>query len=132
MIADGMVATMNIDEAQTCEAAIIEHLTSARALIFSFVEREGWRALGYPSWRAWAQTRFGQGQSSVYRMFDAATFERVVTGAIHGEIPESHLRELAPLRSDPAAQRSVWQASNHHSTNTRGTAHRPARSDGGR
>jgi len=42
---------MSRDEAQQCIARIAHHLEEARALLLELYERQGWRALGYDSWR---------------------------------------------------------------------------------
>ena len=46
---------MTSDEAHAAIERINRHLDNARALLLDFHEREGWRALGYNSWRACAQ-----------------------------------------------------------------------------
>src|SRR5205807_1142448 len=42
---------MTRDEARQCVERINHHLDEARALLLDLYEREGWRALGYASWR---------------------------------------------------------------------------------
>lgn len=110
---DRIAATMTAmseAEARACVTAIVGHLTSARALLLDLYEREGWRALGYASWRECAAAEFGESERQLYRQLEAAQTEQVVcpNGQI-GTIPESHLRPLTALRDDPDAQRAVWQ-----------------------
>jgi len=92
---------MTAIEAAACEEQIVQHLTSARALLYEFVQRDGWRALGYASWPSWAQERFGKSQSFVYRMLSAAQIEHELTGSVEGVLPEAHARVLAPLKARP-------------------------------
>ena len=69
-------------------------------------EREGWRALGYKTWRECAQMEFGYKQSRVYQLLEAAEIERNISTIVEKPIPESHLRPLASL--EPEQQREAW------------------------
>jgi len=66
---------MSRDEAQQCVARIAHHLEEARALLLELYEREGWRVLGYDSWRACAVAEFAQSQTALYRQLTAARVE---------------------------------------------------------
>ncbi len=117
-IADRMTAP----EARQCIAAIKAHLHGARALLLELEEREGWRALGYSSWRACVVAEFGQSQAYLYRQLAAAKIERVVEPfSPIGEIPEGQLRPLAALDS-PDEQRAVWDTAKETAPNGRVTA----------
>ena len=117
-IADRMTAP----EARQCIAAIKAHLHGARALLLELEEREGWRALGYPSWRACVVAEFGQSQAYLYRQLAAAKIECVVEPfSPIGEIPEGQLRPLAALDS-PDEQRAVWDTAKETAPNGRVTA----------
>jgi hypothetical protein len=88
----------------------------ARTYLLELHEREGWRALGYASWRVGVQAELGQGRSRVYQLLDAALPERVLLDDPKADGPtivetiasepilESHLREIAPL----AKARRAW------------------------
>jgi hypothetical protein len=69
-------------------------------------QREGWRALGYDSWRACMVAEFEQGKSQLHRILDAAQVEKNLLSPI-GDIPETHLREIASL--EPEQQRKVYK-----------------------
>lgn len=105
---DEVLTVMTADEARQCVTRISGHLNGARAEVLELYEREGWRALGYDSWRVCAEAEFGQGQAYLYRQLAAARMEREVSpiGEI-GLIPESHLRELVKL--DPNERYIVGQ-----------------------
>jgi hypothetical protein len=90
------VPMMDADEARATIGQIRAHLDGARRLLLDLEEREGWRALGYESWRACVVAEFGQSQAYLYRQLTAAKIERDLDSPI-GEIPESHLRPLAAL-----------------------------------
>lgn len=90
------VPMMDQAEARATVDAIKGHMDSARKLLLDLEEREGWKALGYSSWRACAQAEFGQSSAQVYRLLTAAKIEQAIDSPI-GENPESHLRPLVTL-----------------------------------
>jgi hypothetical protein len=92
---DGTVM-MDESEARACVSRIQGHLEGARRELLDLEDREGWRALGYDSWRACVTAEFGQSQAYLYRQLTAAKIEREIDSPI-GEIPESHLRPLSKL-----------------------------------
>jgi site-specific DNA-methyltransferase (adenine-specific) len=92
-------APMDADEARACVRAITEHLDGARALLLELYERQGWRALGYASWRACVVAEFDRSQSYLYRQLQAARLERDFSPI--GEKPlslsEWHARQILSL-----------------------------------
>jgi site-specific DNA-methyltransferase (adenine-specific) len=102
--------SMSRDEAQQCVARIAHHLEEARALLLELYEREGWRALGYDSWRACVVAEFSQSQTALYRQLTAARVERTIShnGKNGDPIPVLHALELAPL--EPPEQRAIAAA----------------------
>lgn len=105
---------MTVEEARKRVATINVGMNNIRALLLDFFEREGWRALGYGSWRACVVGEFQQSQAYLYRQLEARLVEENViqispmgeTAEI-GKIPERHLRPLASLPTDE--QRCVWE-----------------------
>jgi hypothetical protein len=69
---DRSAQPMSRDEARQCVVRIAHHLEEARALLPELYEREGWRALGYDSWRACVVVEFSQSQTALYRQLTAA------------------------------------------------------------
>ena len=103
------IRLMTADEARVCVAQIRAGLENIRVLALELQEREGWRALGYQNWRECAAAEFGKSEAYVYRLADAARIDRAISPI--GEnltVPESHARELAPLKDDPEAVRTVY------------------------
>lgn len=97
-------AALLMDEAEALLAAqkIRAGLDGLRALIADFDGREGWRALGYDSFRAWAMAEIDQTSlRHIYRLRDAAEVDQSL-GVTIGHTPESHARELASV---PAEER---------------------------
>jgi site-specific DNA-methyltransferase (adenine-specific) len=90
---------MTGDEARTCVIGINAHLDQARSLLLALYEREGWRALGYDSWRACVTAEFQQSQAHLYRQLQAARIEREISpiGETLPVLPEWHLRQIAQL-----------------------------------
>jgi hypothetical protein len=75
-------------------------------------EREGWRALGYASWRDYAVVEFQLSRAHAYRLLEAAEVQLDFSqgGNLEAGAPEQerHLRELARL--DTAAVRhEIWE-----------------------
>ena len=105
---------MSRDEARQCVARIAHHLEEARALLLALYEREGWRALGYDSWRACVTAEFAESQATLYRQLTAARIERTIS---HNEkngapLPVLHALELAPLEAPE--QRAIAAANLSH------------------
>lgn len=94
-------------EARQAVKDIHAGLSNVRDRLLELYEREGWRVLGYQSWRECAQTEFSFGQSQVYRLLDAAKVERNISPMGEKPISERLLRPLVKLELEE--QREVWQ-----------------------
>jgi site-specific DNA-methyltransferase (adenine-specific) len=100
---------MTPDEARACWDGIKADIRGLRARLIDFYEREGWKALGYSSWRECVASECGRSQSYLYRQLEAARIEREISpvGEI-GRIPEGPLRELAGKDKTPDGRRAAW------------------------
>lgn len=97
---------MTVQEAKECIENINANLKNTRKLLLDLYEREGWRALGYDSWRICVATEFKQSQAYLYRQLEAAQTEKAISPMGEKEIPERHLRPLTKLA--PSEQKKVW------------------------
>jgi len=98
---------MTRKEARECIDKINANMNNIRSLVLNLYEGEGWKALGYKSWRECVMVEFKTGQSHIYRMLDAAKTERNISPmGENQEIPERHLRPLSKL--PPAQQKEAW------------------------
>lgn len=101
---------MTREEARACAGRVRSSLEGARVALLELYEREGWRALGYDSWRACAEAEFSLSRSRVWQLLAAARLERELADAgpdpPPGPVPERALRPLAGL--DPETRREVW------------------------
>lgn len=97
---------MTRDEARQCADIIRRGMADVRQLLLDFYEREGWRVLGYDSWRECAMTEFGYNERYVYYLLDAAKVERNLCTIVQNPVPEGQLRPLTKL--EPEMQREVW------------------------
>jgi hypothetical protein len=107
---DQLEVTLLMDEreARQVVAQIQSSFDNARALIDQLKEREGWKVLGYKSWRECVTAEFGQSQAYLYRQLAAAQIEKqILPGGEIGLIPEAHLRPLAKLPE--AVRAEVWE-----------------------
>jgi site-specific DNA-methyltransferase (adenine-specific) len=94
----GTAKRMALAEARTCVGEINRHLESARVQLLELYEREGWRALGYGSWRECVMAEFHRSQSALYRALEAARVEQELFPTLGKvSLDESHLVALAPL-----------------------------------
>lgn len=92
------VGPMTEHEARSCCEKIRHGFDHVRALVLDLHDREGWKALGYASWRACVVAEFESSQSSLYRQLSAGLIEREVAPEVPvGTIPEAQLRPLAAL-----------------------------------
>lgn len=102
----GTIVLMNAFEARAAADEIKGKLGDLRITIHEFETREGWRALGYDSFREWALKEIDQASiRHVYRLAAAAEVESNL-GVTIGHNPESHLRPLGQL--EPEQQREAW------------------------
>ena len=87
---------LSASEAEASVKKIARNLAEARAEVLRFYKGRGWIALGYHSFAACAQARFGKSASQVYRLKDAALVQANVSPT--GEnIPDRHVRVLKTL-----------------------------------
>lgn len=99
---------------QTAERAV----DICRRALLDLYEREGWRSLGYQSWRACAMAELSLSQAQVYRYLGAAQAEQdiapVLQDSHHENLPEAVLRPLLQLNSpedrQTAAQLAIGSA----------------------
>jgi hypothetical protein len=70
------VVMMTAEEARACVEWVRAGIEQMRRDLLELREREGWKALGYPSWRACAVVEFGVSLATVYRQLEAAAIER--------------------------------------------------------
>jgi len=118
-LANNPIIPMTAVEARSKTNQIKFKATETRQLLLEMHEREGWRALGYGSWREYGQAEFGYSERRIYQLMDAAKVERNLTepdfctivqnndGQIGQSMPESHLRPLTKLEN-PELQRAAW------------------------
>ena len=107
-----VLSPMTAEEARQCVSDINNGMITIRLRLLDLYEREGWRALGYTSWRDCAKTEFKYSQTRVYELLYAAEIERDISEVSakaekQEPIPEKHLRPLASLES--SERREVWQ-----------------------
>jgi len=95
---------MTRDEARLCIERINRHLDEARLLLLELYERQGWRALGYTSWRECATAEFGWRERYTYYVLEAARTERGLCTIVQpAELPtlrEYHLHQIARLEPE--------------------------------
>lgn len=110
---------MDLDTARHYIERIQEHLTradyhvnQARKLILDLKERDGWKVLGYGSWRECVTAEFNKSSSTVYRQLSAALVELELSpsGGI-GEINERVLRPLTKREYSAEARQAIWAVS---------------------
>lgn len=88
------------------------HANQARKLILDFKEREGWKVLGYKSWRQCVMEEFEKSSATVYRQLDAALVELELSpnGGI-GTINERVLRPLTKREYSAESRQLIWDIS---------------------
>jgi hypothetical protein len=114
--------SMNEVEARECAARIKKGLDSIRVDVFNLYERQGWRALGYSSWRECVSQEFEHSERHLYRLLTAAKVDNNVQQIDPWvkPLPERQARELAVLAPDE--QKLVWQAVKETAPNGEPTA----------
>ena len=86
MVATSVKVLMSRREAVECLSRIKSGLDGIRGAVeqikedlLDLQEREGWRALGYTSWRACATAEFNKSQSQVYKLLTAAKVAKQIS-----------------------------------------------------
>jgi hypothetical protein len=122
MSAAPVIAMMDAGQARECVEQIKDHVGEIRKLVLDLHELEGWKALGYNSWRECVVAEFEQSQSRLYQLLDAAKVERNISTIVENAdpIPESHLRPLVDL--EPTEQAAVYQEAKDTAPNGKITA----------
>lgn len=80
----------------------------AREEIFRLHQYEGWKALGYTSWRECVKAEFSKGQSTLYKQLSAALVEQQINSPI-GTIPERVLRPLTHKKYSEDTRKMLWE-----------------------
>jgi hypothetical protein len=104
-------------EAQKAVDQINSHINEARKLVYEFYTRQGWKALGYSSWRECVVEKFDQAQRTLYQELNAAQVEVILRNCANdvGTIPEGKLRPLTPYKDEPEVVREAWATANERS-----------------
>lgn len=107
-----IITPMTETEARVLIEEIKTDISAVGAKLLELHEREGWKALGYTSWRECVMQEFDFQSSHVYRLLDFAKIQRVLSPIGENGYPlpaaESVARPLAGL-PDPEQQRRAWQ-----------------------
>jgi len=103
-------APMLISEAREKTDQIINNIQNTRNLLLEMYERDGWKALGYESWREYGQVEFGFSESRIYQLADAARVEENLSTIVEKDKPiqEGQLRPLTKLGTKQL-QQEAWQ-----------------------
>lgn len=95
---------MTTDQARRTVEAINNGMVRVRELILQLYTREGWKALGYTTWRDCVKAEFDQSQSRLYQQLAAAQIEARIFASDDSTmvenrepIPERQLRPLAKI-----------------------------------
>lgn len=83
-------------------------LTQLRVSLLDLYERQGWKPLGYKSWRECVTSEFRDKQRYLYYQLEAAKTERNLCTMVQTaeKIPERQLRPLISLK--PKEQKEAW------------------------
>jgi hypothetical protein len=108
---------MTEEQARDCVLHIKIGLTGLGVLVkeigkslLELEEREGWKALGYSSWRECATKEFRKSQSRVYELLEAARVERNISDSRKSESPALPKRAVDELKDlPPEQQREVMK-----------------------
>jgi hypothetical protein len=95
-------------EARACVKRIRDGIDDVRRQVLDLHEREGWRSLGYDSWRQCVTAEFPTTARRLYQELSAARVERNLNHGSQAQppIPERQLRELGKL--EPEDQPEAW------------------------
>lgn len=101
---------MTRDEAVETDRLIKRHINTTRYLLLDMRDRQGWRALGYESFKDYGEKELGYKETRIYQLVDAA--EIGLQLGYDSTIVESTPKEsqLRPLKAVPEAERqAIWE-----------------------
>ena len=109
------VVMMTRVEARACVDRIKGHCEGLAAALAELHDREGWRALGYETWRDCIYQEFNLSKQRAHQLLNLHTVAQMLASTNQPgstlvdppRLPETHARELARLRDDPERMRSV-------------------------
>lgn len=113
------VPMMDEHEARATITRIKTRIDLARGELLDLYNREGWRALGYRSWRACADAEFGGSQATLYRQLEAAQIAQSLGDSQFENLPTSQLQAVKHLPPEQGRQ-AIEHA--HAATNGKPTA----------
>lgn len=110
----GIIVMMTRDEATTVVERVKENVSAIGFLLKDFRDREGWRALGYSTFRESCEKQFADiygSQSRIYRLIQQAeVIDNIAPGAKEGERPAINLFSSATLAEvEPSRQKQVFE-----------------------
>lgn len=118
--APATAAVLMMDKTQAKEARdkINNHMGSAVALLKDFYHREGWKALGYKSFKDCAEKEFGHGRARVYQLLNEGKIQSELQES--GPMPALSSRATRELGAAPAGKRNaaLKAAQKEHRTDT--------------
>jgi hypothetical protein len=97
---------LSAPQARRLVTSINNQSADVRRLVLQLHEGQGWKALGYDSWKACVDGEFVFGRQHAYRLLEAAQVDMRVSPTGDTKLPERHIRELAV--APPARQAEVY------------------------
>ncbi len=91
------VPMMDATEARAVVTRIKTRIDLARGELLELKDREGWKALGYKSWRQCAEAEFGASTATLYRQLEAAEIARDLQDSQFENLPTSQLQAVKQL-----------------------------------
>jgi hypothetical protein len=87
------------DQARALTEAIKHHAEELYALLYQAWSRKAWKALGYPSFKAYVETEFAMTRQRAYQLLDQARVIEGINAAATTpvDIPEAAARDLKPV-----------------------------------
>ncbi len=101
MLEVAITSEVSVDEARDLLSLINNKSADVRGLVLRFYQGEGWKALGYDSWKACVEAEFVFSRQYAYALLDAA---QVSTTVDSGPLPERHVRELKVVPENRQAE----------------------------
>jgi hypothetical protein len=97
--------TLSNKEARSLVSRINNQSADVRALILALHDGQGWKALGYESWKACVEGEFVFSRQYAYALLEAAVVERRLSTMVDsGHLPERHVRELRVAPAERQAE----------------------------
>lgn len=101
---------MTLDEARETDRLIKRHINTTRYLLLDMRDRQGWKALGYESFKDYGEKELGYQENYIHKLVNAAEISLQIGFDQGCTMVHPKERQLRPLTQVPEEDRkAIWE-----------------------